>query len=69
MNADANANSNWNVPNALSAIRLILAMVVCGLIEWNLMVPAAICYVIAASTDWMDGWWARKYNQITRLWR
>lgn len=69
MNADPNANSNWNVPNALSAIRLVLAMVVCGLIEWNLMVPAAICFVIAASTDWMDGWWARKYNQVTKLGR
>ena len=25
--------------------------------------------VIAASTDWIDGWWARNYNQITKLGR
>jgi CDP-diacylglycerol--glycerol-3-phosphate 3-phosphatidyltransferase len=25
--------------------------------------------VIAASTDWIDGWYARKYNQVTKLGR
>lgn len=69
MEATAKAPSNWNVPNALSAIRLLLAFVVCGLIEWNWMLPAMVCFVIAASTDWMDGWWARKYNQVTKLGR
>jgi CDP-diacylglycerol--glycerol-3-phosphate 3-phosphatidyltransferase len=61
--------SNWNVPNALSTARLVLALVVCGLIEWKWMWPAMICFVIAASTDWIDGWWARKYNQVTKLGR
>ncbi len=28
-----------------------------------------ICFLIAASTDWIDGYWARKYNQITKLGR
>ncbi len=61
--------SPWNVPNALSAVRLILALVVCGLIEWGAMIPAAIVFVIAASTDWIDGWWARRYQQVTKLGR
>ncbi len=61
--------SNWNVPNALSAARLVLAVVVCVLIEWQWLFPAVICFVIAASTDWIDGWWARKFNQVTKLGR
>jgi CDP-diacylglycerol---glycerol-3-phosphate 3-phosphatidyltransferase len=61
--------SNWNVPNALSTLRLILAIVVCGLIENQRYMAAMICFLIAASTDWIDGYWARKYNQITKLGR
>ncbi|MEZ6075899.1 MAG: CDP-alcohol phosphatidyltransferase family protein [Pirellulaceae bacterium] len=26
-------------------------------------------FVIAASTDFLDGWWARRFNQITKLGR
>ncbi len=61
--------SNWNVPNALSTLRLILAIIVCGLIENQRYMAAMICFLIAASTDWIDGYWARKYNQITKLGR
>jgi CDP-diacylglycerol---glycerol-3-phosphate 3-phosphatidyltransferase len=61
--------SNWNVPNGLSAARLVLAIVVCVFIEWGWMLTGVICFLIAASTDWVDGWWARKYNQVTKLGR
>jgi CDP-diacylglycerol---glycerol-3-phosphate 3-phosphatidyltransferase len=61
--------SPWNVPNSLSAIRLVLALVVCGLIEWGAFMPAAIVFIVAASTDWIDGWWARRYQQVTKLGR
>ena len=30
---------------------------------------ALILFLIAAGTDWMDGWYARKYNQVTKLGR
>ena len=63
------SSSNWNVPNALSAMRLVLAIVVCILIEWRLLLPAVICFLIAASTDWIDGWWARRFQQVTKLGR
>ncbi|MFN7625498.1 MAG: CDP-diacylglycerol--glycerol-3-phosphate 3-phosphatidyltransferase [Pirellula sp.] len=67
--APATTPSPWNVPNALSAIRLVLAILVCAMIELGMMVPAAVVFVVAASTDWIDGWWARKYNQVTKLGR
>lgn len=58
-----------NVPNALSMIRLLLAVAVGLQIELGLYIPAMIFFVVAASTDFIDGWWARKFNQITKLGR
>ena len=26
-------------------------------------------FIVAASTDWLDGYWARKYGQVTKLGR
>jgi CDP-diacylglycerol--glycerol-3-phosphate 3-phosphatidyltransferase len=42
---------------------------VCGLVEFHAFLPALICFLIAAATDWIDGWYARKYQQITKLGR
>jgi CDP-diacylglycerol--glycerol-3-phosphate 3-phosphatidyltransferase len=59
----------WNVPNVLTTVRLVLSIVVFVLIPLGLYLPALIVFVIAASTDWVDGWWARKYGQVTKLGR
>ncbi len=59
----------FNVPNTLSMIRLVLALAVGGLIETRFFLAALIVFVIAASTDFLDGWWARKFNQVTKLGR
>ncbi len=58
-----------NVPNALSLIRLILAFFVGFLIEWGYFIPAMWVFIFAASTDFVDGWWARKFNQVTKVGR
>ena len=63
------SSSNLNVPNALSAARLLLAIVVCILIECGFYFAAVICFLIGASTDWVDGWWARRFQQVTKLGR
>lgn len=65
----SSAPSPWNVPNGLSTVRLILAIVVCGLIESEAWIAAMILFIVAASTDWIDGWWARRYQQVTKLGR
>lgn len=67
--ATASDNVVVNVPNSLSALRLVLAIVVFVLIGLHAYIPALIIFVIAASTDWIDGWWARKYGQVTKLGR
>lgn len=59
----------WNVPNGLSFARLLLALLVGALIELGIYLPAAIVFVVAAGTDFVDGWWARRFNQITKLGR
>jgi CDP-diacylglycerol--glycerol-3-phosphate 3-phosphatidyltransferase len=62
-------NVIWNVPNQLTVARLVLA-VFCFLflaIDWYL--TALVLFVIAAGTDWVDGFWARRYGQITQLGR
>lgn len=59
----------FNVPNVLTTVRLVLSIVVFVLIPLKLYLPALVVFVIAASTDWVDGYWARKYGQVTKLGR
>lgn len=59
----------FNVPNQLTTARLVLSVVVFGLIPLQYYMTALIVFIIAASTDWVDGWWARRYGQVTKLGR
>lgn len=59
----------WNVPNQLTVARLLLSVVVFVLIPIHFYWSALVVFVIAASTDWVDGYWARKYGQVTKLGR
>ncbi len=61
--------SIYNVPNALTTVRFALAIAVLALIPMGNFVSALVLFTIAASTDWMDGYWARKYGQVTKLGR
>jgi CDP-diacylglycerol--glycerol-3-phosphate 3-phosphatidyltransferase len=59
-----------NVPNALTVLRIILGFIVPYMMitgDFNIRVWAAILFAIAAFTDWLDGWYARRYNLITQL--
>jgi len=59
----------WTVPNLLSAARLALAIVLFVTIEQEWHQAALALFLIAASTDWIDGWWARRFHQVSRLGR
>jgi len=61
--------SIYNVPNALTTARFGLAIAVMALIPLGRPLAAMIVFLVAASTDWMDGYWARKYGQVTKLGR
>jgi len=62
-------NTILNVPNVLTTVRFVLSIVVFVLIPLQHYLAAMIIFIIAASTDWIDGWWARKYEQVTKLGR
>ena len=59
----------WTIPNLLSAARLGLAIVLFVVIGRQDFATAALLFLIAASTDWIDGWWARHFQQVSRLGR
>ena len=57
------------VPNILSAARFLLALVFFAAIERQAWGASLWLFLVAASTDWVDGWWARRFNQVSRLGR
>lgn len=61
--------SIWNVPNMVTLARIALSIgcFICMAVGWYR--AALVLFVIAAGTDWVDGWWARRYNQITQIGR
>ena len=69
MTPSAASDRVWTVPNLLSLARLVLSVVVFVLIEQAAWPAATILFAIAASTDRLDGWYARRFNQISRLGR
>lgn len=55
----------WNIPNALTMLRLILIPVFVWLF-WKVDRKAAlVIFIVASLTDMLDGMLARKLNQIT----
>lgn len=59
--------SNFNLPNALTLLRLLLIPVFVYLMLNNQRMPALGVFLLASITDVFDGWIARKYNLITDL--
>ena len=55
----------WNIPNVLTMIRLILIPVFVVLFFNNQKMAALAVFCIASFTDFLDGFLARKLNQIT----
>jgi len=62
----------WNVPNVITMSRFGLSILVFILLPlqlvWATWLALAV-FIVAVSTDWMDGYWARKYNQVTKFGR
>jgi len=57
------------VPNLLSLARLVLAIVFFVALERGHRAWAVWLFVVASSTDWIDGWYARRFGQVSRLGR
>ena len=59
----------FNLPNQLTFLRLILAVILFCVIAWECYLTGMVLFIIAAATDWLDGWYARRYQQVTTLGR
>jgi cardiolipin synthase len=57
----------WTIPNALSLARLLaLPIIYLDLVDGRLT-RAFVLLVVFAATDWLDGYLARRLDQISRL--
>jgi CDP-diacylglycerol---glycerol-3-phosphate 3-phosphatidyltransferase len=64
---DANA---LNLPNCITVSRLVLAFVLFAMISYGgLWFASAIVFAVAAATDAVDGYLARRYGMVTTLGR
>ena len=61
----------WTVPNVLTLLRLVLSCVLFTMIALGpqFMIAALVLFIVTALTDFVDGWWARKFNQCTQFGR
>ena len=62
--------SSVNFPNILTILRIILGIIVPMLLlhgDLYVRILAAVLFIIAGATDYLDGWYARKYNLVTKL--
>lgn len=70
----------WNVPNILTVLRIALIPFFVGIFylpvsmtgepgsaEYWVNTAAAVVFALASFTDWLDGYWARKYQQMSNF--
>lgn len=55
----------WNLPNVLTIIRMALIPVFVAFFVEGLYRLSLLVFLIASATDWLDGYLARKHQQIT----
>ena len=59
----------WNLPNSLTVMRLVLIPVFAAIFYMtpthSANVYATAVFGLAAITDWLDGYYARKWNQTS----
>ena len=58
-----------NLPNQLTASRLVLALVLFALIAWAQWIACVVVFAVAALTDYLDGYFARKHGLTSALGR
>lgn len=57
----------WTIPNVISAARLVLIPVFIWAFLTGRNVLGVVLVVVIGSTDWVDGFIARRFDQVTTL--
>lgn len=60
-------NKNFNVPNTLTALRILLIIPFVIYYESDQILKAVVVLILSGLTDMLDGMIARRYHQITEL--
>ena len=58
-----------NIPNQITIARMALAIAFFAVVPFGWYWLGLALFSVAAATDWVDGYWARKYGQVTKLGR
>ena len=56
------------LPTQLTVLRFLLAFLIMGLLMvpgWPAKAAALVCFLLAGLTDWLDGWLARRWRQVS----
>jgi CDP-diacylglycerol--glycerol-3-phosphate 3-phosphatidyltransferase len=76
MNTSQSSSKIWNIPNLLTYGRIVIIPMVAGLLMWpgiknddTARWVALVLYIIAAITDFFDGYLARKWHLSSSLGR
>jgi len=67
--SDGKANSVLNAPNLITTARFVLSLIIFAILPMGEYFVSLILFIIAAGTDWVDGYLARRNNQVTQLGR
>lgn len=59
----------WSLPNQLTVTRLAASVVLFVCLTYGWFKTSFVLFVVGASTDWLDGYFARKYGLVTQLGR
>ncbi|MGB9687624.1 CDP-diacylglycerol--glycerol-3-phosphate 3-phosphatidyltransferase [Thermogutta sp.] len=62
----------WNIPNTITSLRIILTIFLFVTLAFHRQLgylPSLILFLVAAGTDWLDGFLARRLRQVTSLGR
>lgn len=59
----------FNVPNLLTLSRVPLTLLLCWFIHERWWPSALFTFAVAAVTDAVDGWWARRFNALSTFGR
>ena len=60
-------NRFWTVPNLITLVRFCLVPVFVALVVGGSYLTAFIVLAVLSSTDWVDGYVARRFNQISTV--
>lgn len=67
MGIKQDAKQIWNLPNILTMLRMVMVVVFAILFYRSYYIAAGVVFLLAALTDLVDGFIARKYNLITNF--